>query len=522
MSLPLIVDVAIGLVFIYLILSLLASEIQELLTTLLQWRAKHLKESIEMLLSGNVDEQDLPEEIERTRQLANQLYNHPLISSLNYRKRGALAMALRNVVQIFSFGTSQVPGAQPTGPSYIPASTFASSVLDMLQVNRVVRELHQDQLLKYQERLVQVCNESWPPGSGPENNLPPSLNLSTDRLLKIIDSIFQDFQQGQTSLELAFGRIHQELQTYLDSHQTILTGLPDEAAKKSLGAFLSQVQQVQGEIYLETDLDPQTQQPTGRQRGKWLSRDAVTVPQVFTAYRELKDALTNPDSPMFQKLDNLNGAIHQKIKTLPLQQAANAHGEGSSVLDLLQNIPDNLLNSLALIAVKTQNTVANMEDQITHLGQEIGHWFDNGMERAGGVYKRNAKGVAFLIGLFLAIVANVDTFFVATQLAQDTVLREAIVSQAEKTGSLEEAKEIKGDFNSLGLELPIGWGETTLKDQAEARAQATWLGWPRQMLGWVVSGIAISMGAPFWFDLLGRLVNVRNTGRRNEKKEDKS
>ncbi|NJN75070.1 MAG: hypothetical protein HC796_00885 [Synechococcaceae cyanobacterium RL_1_2] len=51
-DLPVIVDVVIGLVFIYFILSLLASEIQELLATILQWRAKHLKESIEMLLMG--------------------------------------------------------------------------------------------------------------------------------------------------------------------------------------------------------------------------------------------------------------------------------------------------------------------------------------------------------------------------------------------------------------------------------------------------------------------------------------
>jgi hypothetical protein len=34
----------------------------------------------------------------------------------------------------------------------------------------------------------------------------------------------------------------------------------------------------------------------------------------------------------------------------------------------------------------------------------------------------------------------------------------------------------------------------------------------RMVSGWFVSGIAIGMGAPFWFDLLGRLVNVRNTG----------
>jgi hypothetical protein len=47
MNLPFVLDVAIGLIFVYLILSLLTSEIQELLATLLQWRAAHLKKSIE-------------------------------------------------------------------------------------------------------------------------------------------------------------------------------------------------------------------------------------------------------------------------------------------------------------------------------------------------------------------------------------------------------------------------------------------------------------------------------------------
>ena len=52
MNLPFVLDIAIGLAFVYLILSLLAAEIQELLTTLLQWRAAHLKKSIETLLTG--------------------------------------------------------------------------------------------------------------------------------------------------------------------------------------------------------------------------------------------------------------------------------------------------------------------------------------------------------------------------------------------------------------------------------------------------------------------------------------
>ena len=79
MGLPFVLDIAIGLIFIYLILSLLASELQELLTTLFQWRAKHLKESIEVFLAGG----SATLEEEKVRELVNKLYDDPLLKNIN-------------------------------------------------------------------------------------------------------------------------------------------------------------------------------------------------------------------------------------------------------------------------------------------------------------------------------------------------------------------------------------------------------------------------------------------------------
>ncbi len=59
MNLPAILDIAIALIFIYLILSLLSSEIQEIIAALLEWRAKNLKEAIETLLGGSVETKTL-------------------------------------------------------------------------------------------------------------------------------------------------------------------------------------------------------------------------------------------------------------------------------------------------------------------------------------------------------------------------------------------------------------------------------------------------------------------------------
>jgi hypothetical protein len=44
-------------------------------------------------------------------------------------------------------------------------------------------------------------------------------------------------------------------------------------------------------------------------------------------------------------------------------------------------------------------------------------------------------------------------------------------------------------------------------------------GWLRVAFGWIITAIALSMGAPFWFDLLSRIMNVRNTAKISEKSE---
>jgi hypothetical protein len=49
---------------------------------------------------------------------------------------------------------------------------------------------------------------------------------------------------------------------------------------------------------------------------------------------------------------------------------------------------------------------------------------------------------------------------------------------------------------------PIGWKEWPKDD----------LAWITAILGWLITGLAVSLGAPFWFDMLKRFVNVRGAG----------
>jgi hypothetical protein len=71
------------------------------------------------------------------------------------------------------------------------------------------------------------------------------------------------------------------------------------------------------------------------------------------------------------------------------------------------------------------------------------------------------------------------------------------------------------------ISLPIGWDSRKVADRQryDNRQPATpWeVAWvlARTGLGWLITGVAVAMGAPFWFDLLGKIMRVKNTGRNN-------
>ena len=104
MSLAFILDITIGLIFIYLIFSLLASEIQEMISTVLQWRAVHLKKSIEILVAGDAEDSD----DDRIINFVNELYNHPLIKAINQESKG-----ISNLPRRFTWLLSSLLGQLP-------------------------------------------------------------------------------------------------------------------------------------------------------------------------------------------------------------------------------------------------------------------------------------------------------------------------------------------------------------------------------------------------------------------------
>lgn len=75
------------------------------------------------------------------------------------------------------------------------------------------------------------------------------------------------------------------------------------------------------------------------------------------------------------------------------------------------------------------------------------------------------------------------------------------------------------EINKLGL--PIGW--TREPGDPRSLYGVSWPGWAMRILGWLLTALALSLGAPFWFDMLNKFIVVRSTVKPKEKSpEEKS
>jgi len=516
MNLPLVFDIATGLIFIFLTLSLLASEIQELITTVLQWRADHLKKSIEVLLTGNSDE------LGAYQKFVDQLYHDPLIKALNQESKGLLPRFFRGIIRRTGAVYRTATGARNvfgdrqagpfTGPSYIPSKPFAEALLQKLDLELLTHKVSEFTIRELgRERLAQVeaVLKSLRNSLGDDSLLEAEFNALKQRL----DDIRQDFRSNRVSLSKSIDLATEQIQQFIDSTEAYLK---DNNHCKDI---------ILGRLpYL---------------------KQAISL-------KKLEPTLTEVLSMVMTQRNDLPAELAEVIA----QVRANA-----------DTLPPQLKRNLLSLADQAQMKTEGLRDGVRTLEKEVEDWYNRSMDRASGVYRRNAKGVAIVLGILIATATNTDTFLVVDRLTRDTAVRQAIAQSAEQlittgdrptrvadlvptnpalpnalpagvdvsplpanaSANPQNVAEIQQELSNVRdaldnvldeIPLPIGWNQRNMQQQfgsggetaQAAKSVNRLVAVPKAVLGWVITGIAISMGSSFWFDLLGKIVRVRNTG----------
>jgi len=193
------------------------------------------------------------------------------------------------------------------------------------------------------------------------------------------------------------------------------------------------------------------------------------------------------------------------------------------------DLPESLKQSLFILSQKAKFTAKDASQELNQMIVEVENWFNSSMDRLSGVYKRNAKAVALIIALSISVFANVDTIYIATRLFQDKALQSTIDKVAtqvvssnsclqlteDNTNKADCLAEIKSNITETSMSLsplPFGWDLShPWQKQLSPFNLNNFL---KILFGWLLTTIAISMGAPFWFDLLTTFINVRNAGKK--------
>jgi hypothetical protein len=139
-------------------------------------------------------------------------------------------------------------------------------------------------------------------------------------------------------------------------------------------------------------------------------------------------------------------------------------------------------------------------------------WFDDSMERVSGWYRRRVQKVLWALALTLVVALNIDTFRIADQLWTQKAVRAAVVARAEAAQPRAGAtglKQVASDVTDLQqLSIPIGWSTESRPEGGDEWLLRVAL----KVLGLLVTAAALTLGAPFWFDVLSKVARLRSVG----------
>jgi hypothetical protein len=180
--------------------------------------------------------------------------------------------------------------------------------------------------------------------------------------------------------------------------------------------------------------------------------------------------------------------------------------------------------ALTTLLKSARSGAEKWEDALTEFRSSVENWFDDAMDRVSGWYKRKTQFIILACALGICLLLNIDTFVIANSLYKDPTLRNSIVAAAEtrveQTVSTNQTppdiEEIRQELQ--GLELPLGWAA---EPGVPNKIPVDFWGWIIKLLGIAVTALAVSLGAPFWFDLLSKIVNLRSSGNKPAKSGEK-
>ena len=469
MDLGPILEVAIGIIFVWIVLSLTVIQIQEWISTKLDKRAQDLEATIhEMLANPN---------------LKDQFYDHPVIRGLTAkdRKRPSIVPPWFYNFPIVRGFTEEVRKL----PSYIPSQQFTLSLFEIARTAGTESSLIQQGIYKIRDDFEKDKKKFAPPKTPGNEPLTDKKQVSDESIIDALN-ILADIARSAAA----------------DEAGTAVTNITKDTLKAELEAFTRR--------YPHYDF-------------------ASAIDRALNEAKIIKNEIQAVLKK--QKLGKDHETAFIQIR------------EGIAALSVISPELNQTMNALFL---NVEGLTKEKEEQYANAKQSVEKWFDDSMDRVSGTFKRYSQMMALIIGIVVSIALNVDSINLTLYLWREPSVRQALADNATAfeipqeqfdTNPEQAMQAFRERF--VGLNLPVGWvidesGGMAVYDNncqlfpgidqefgiplfptnkcitpPQSNNQTNIA---LKLIGILITAFAARLGAPFWFDILKKAVNLRGTG----------
>ncbi len=295
--------------------------------------------------------------------------------------------------------------------------------------------------------------------------------------------------------------------------------------------------------WLMTIFDKQLMQPDGNiiKLGQAIADHCLTTALAkegqATSFMDAKNFVSALIEKVTFNPANPNQKMPQTLQEL-LDSIENATAlDGSSLLSTELRRTILLLGSEAkMLAPATITTEPNAEPPLDAKNsfqifrEKLEAWFDSSMDRIGGKMKKKyTRPLTFWVGLVVVVSLNADAISISRYLYDHKEEAKSFADKAQVTAqAMNDMKDtaatrriqvaldsLKG---SVPSSLPLGWTDSeknTIKQKGIVKAVGA------HLPGWFATVMAIMLGAPFWFDMINKLSNIRGTGAKPQSQTQK-
>jgi hypothetical protein len=268
---------------------------------------------------------------------------------------------------------------------------------------------------------------------------------------------------------------------------------------------------------------------------QWLDLKSNYMRFQLLAMFNTKQSMTSsvPDMGL-RRITKMVGEVDDNARKIVDQLETATKSFGYKDLELLETLSVDEMKRLA----KSLPMFAKAKEEWKQVEKNIDTWLTFTQRAFQDLYQRRMKLWSFIVSAIVVLLLNANLLEVYNEFSMNKPLRDAAAAMAEKfvamprdsiivkekTGAkdtayvvskpdsliVQEIQKSLSDVQQVAASKTFQIFRWTKARLAQLYSDRWYVIWPKAILGWFAMTLLVSLGAPFWYDLLKTLMGIKN------------